>query len=80
MGRTNMLCKVEKATPHDDSLDEKRIGGGDSDKYGAKEDTQVIMDVGDVYEDVRTIDLDENGKEKPIGACCCWQPFKVTHK
>ena len=78
---TPALYKDEKATPHsdlDDSLDEKRVGGGDSDKHGVKEDTQAIMDVGDVYEDVRAIDLDENGKEKPIGARCCQYPFKVA--
>lgn len=27
----------------------------------------ILDDVGDVYEDPRQIDLDENGKERPIG-------------
>jgi hypothetical protein len=26
-----------------------------------------IVDIGDVYEDVRAIDLDADGKERPIG-------------
>ena len=68
------LYKDEKATQrsnHDDPLDEKGVNGSDSEKYAVEHDTQVNTDVGDVYEDIRAIDLDENGKEKPIGVCCC---------
>ena len=70
---TPALYKEEKTTQgsdHDDSLEEKRAGGGDSEKYGVQYDTQIVTEVGDVYEDVRAIDLDENGKEKPIGVYC----------
>ena len=73
--QTPALYKDEQATDPDASLDEKQVGGKDSEKDGVKRDTRVTTDVGDVYEDVRTIDLGKNGKEKPIGVYCC-SPFK----
>lgn len=66
---TPALYKDEKAPQHsdrDDSIEEKQVGG-DSEKYG-EHDTEIVTDVGAVYEDVRAIDLGEDGKEKPIGA------------
>lgn len=30
----------------------------------------IVNEVGDVFEDVRAIDLGEDGKERPIGAYC----------
>lgn len=72
--QTPTLYKDEQATDPDASLDEKHVGGDDSED-GVAHDTRVTTDVRDVYENVRTIDLDKNGKEKPIGVYCC-SPFK----
>lgn len=52
-------------TPADsNSIDEKFGHEHEKGKYTI----EVNEDLGDVYEDVRAIDLDASGKEKPIGA------------
>lgn len=59
------LPKVEGVAVTTGSLDEK---GSLKEKGGFSPDEFDVAVVGDVYEDVRAIDLGENGKERPIGA------------
>lgn len=62
----NALPKVENVSPTPGFFDEK---GSLKEKgeFVAPDEFDVAV-VGDVYEDVRAIDLGENGKERPIGA------------
>lgn len=49
--------------------DEKHVVAGVTEKEAATPALDDVFDQinGDVYDDTRAIDLDENGKEKPIG-------------
>ena len=55
--------ELAKVSYSDEKLDEKRSQDG-------VETAESIK--GDVYEDVRAIDLDDNGRERPIGECFRW--------
>lgn len=64
----------EKASQHSKrSGVHSRVNSYSDEKHpyeSGKDDVQIaadVGDVGDVYEDVRAIDLDDSGKEKPIG-------------
>ena len=48
------------------SVEEQKLGYNDTKEQGVHRPA----DVDEVFEDVRTIDLDETGKERPIGALC----------
>ena len=61
----NALPKVENVPPTPGSFDEKE-SLKEKDGFPTVDDFDVAV-VGDVYEDVRAIDLGENGKERPIG-------------
>jgi hypothetical protein len=55
---TRVDPEVTRASYSDEKLDEKRSHDGIETAESVK---------GDVYEDIREIDLDENGRERPIG-------------
>lgn len=62
---TDDLPKIDNLRTTSDSFDEK---GSLKEKDGAlATDVYDAAVVGDVYEDVRAIDLGDNGKERPIG-------------
>lgn len=63
------LPKVEGVAVTTSSLDEK---GSLKEKGGFSPDEFDVAVVGDVYEDVRAIDLGENGKERPIETDVDW--------
>jgi hypothetical protein len=52
------------------SLDEKSKEKAELDQTSSLDIAAV--DVGDVYENVRAIDLDDNGKERPIETAADW--------
>lgn len=63
---------------HDTSLEDSSIDEKFPDeKEGAHHIAQPVdtADLGDVYEDVRAIDLDTNGKEKPISMSALMHDF-----
>ena len=60
---------LEKTQPpaapeHADSFSSEKEKGGGKEKPTVE---VVGDDLGEVFDDVRDIDLDENGKERPIG-------------
>jgi hypothetical protein len=60
-----LISPPEKKTSSTGSIEDEKFAYNE--KGTDVIETVDLADPGDVFEDVRAIDLDENGKERPIG-------------
>lgn len=61
----SLPVKGSPSSPGQDSFDEK--ASYNDEKLEVVRDTDSTSFIGDVYEDVRPIDMGDDGKERPIG-------------